>query len=198
MEELQTGALDQAAFQRVWQRVMPEPRPDCPFTVDTGPISAQPAAPVPAVQPPQPPLQTAPEPPVCLGEFSAKELPTLERLLDATEEGVQTYQALARRWRRETLLPTLAREKRRQAKRLAAARFLIAGEQYASPAAPRLSNESLALRLRGRFLAEQRLALDFFSAANASSDPCLIDLYRDMGRDCQDCAKALRTWMETR
>lgn len=200
MEELQTGALDQAAFQRVWQRVMPEPRPDCPFTVDTVSLSAPPPVPVPvpAVQSPQPPRQASPEPPICLGETSSKELPTLERLLDETEEGVQTYQALARRWRREPLLPTLAREKRRQAKRLSAARFLIAGEQYASPAAPRLSNESLSLRLRGRFQAEQRLALEFFSAANAADDPCLIELYRDMGRDCQDCAKALRTWLETR
>lgn len=200
MEELQTGALDQAAFQRVWQRVMPEPRPDCPFTVDTVPLSAPPPvpAPVPAVPSPQPLRQASPEPPMCLGETSSKELPTLERLLDEIEEGAQTYQALARRWRRETLLPTLAREKRRQAKRLAAARFLIAGEQYASPAAPRLSNESLSLRLRGRFQAEQRLALDFFAAASAASDPCLIELYRDIGRDCQNCAKALRAWMETR
>ena len=192
MEELQTGALDQAAFQRVWQRVMPEPRPDCPFIVDPPP-------PVPAPSPAPAMAPTRRERlPVCLGEASVGELPTLERLLDMAEEGAQTYQALAHRWRREELLPVLAREKRQQAKRLSAARFLIAGERYASPAAPRLSNESLPLRLRGRFQAEQRLALEFFSAAGAAADPCLIELYRDLGRGCQDCAKALRAWMEKR
>lgn len=194
MEELQTGTLDQAAFQRVWQRVMPEPRPDCPFTVDAPPV------PVPTPAPAVPAVASVRQAqlPVCLGETSAGELPALERLLDAVEEGAQTYQALARRWRREELLPALAKEKRQQAKRLSAARFLIAGERYASPAAPRLSNESLSLRLRGRFQAEQRLALEFFAAANAAADPCLIELYRDLGKGCQDCAKALRWWMEKR
>ena len=196
MEELQTRTLDQAAFQRVWQRVMPEPRPDCPFTVDPPPMPAPVPPPAPAV-PAMAPMGQAPLP-VCLGEASAAELPALERLLDGVEEGAQTYQALARRWRREELLPALAREKRQQAKRLSAARFLIAGERYASPAAPPMSNEGLALRLRGRFQAEQRMALQFFAAANAASDPCLIELYRELARGCQDSAQALRAWMEKR
>ena len=199
MEELQTGTLDQAAFQRVWQRVMPEDRPDCPFTVDTVPIPAPPP-PVPVPPPPAAVPQTprqAPSPePVCLGEGSSRELPMLERLLDETVGGERFYRALERRWRREGLLSALAQEKRRQGKRLSAARFLITGERYVPSPAPAPGKESLSLQLRTRFQAEQRLALAFFQAANIAADPCLIELYRALGKDCQDCAKGLRSWME--
>ena len=34
MNEPQTPALDQASFRRVWQRVMPQDRMDCPFTLE--------------------------------------------------------------------------------------------------------------------------------------------------------------------
>ncbi len=197
MEELQTGVLDQAAFQRVWQRVMPEPRPDCPFTVDTAPIPAPPP-PAPMVPSPAPPAarQAPPLRPVCLGEGSAGELPLLERLLDETAEGERFYQALSRRWRGEEILPVLTREKRRQGKRLRAARFLITGTQYTPSPSPAPGRERLSLQFRSRFQTEQRLALAFFQAANTAADPCLIELYRALGKDCQDCARLLREWME--
>lgn len=40
-------SCDQEVFERVWRRVMPEDRPDCPFTL------GEDAAAPPAVQPPQ-------------------------------------------------------------------------------------------------------------------------------------------------
>lgn len=200
MEELQTGALDQAAFQRVWQRVMPEDRPDCPFTVDTVPIPAPPSPAVPMMVPPSAAApasrQEGPPEGACLGEGSARELPLLERLLDETVAGARIYRALERRWRREGLLSILAQEKSRQGKRLSAARFLITGESYTPSPTPAPGKESLSLQLRARFQAEQRLALAFFQAANTAADPCLIELYRTLGKDCQGCVKALRGWME--
>lgn len=200
MEELQTGVLDQAAFQRVWQRVMPEPRPDCPFTVDAVPTPLPPPPAAPMVPPPAPPgtRQIPPAQPVCLGEASSRELPLLERLLDETAEGERFYRALSRQWRREELLPALAREKLRQGKRLGAARFLIAGTSYTPSPTSAPGKGRLALHLRTRFQAEQRLALAFFQAANTAADPCLIELYRTLGKECQDCARALRDWMERR
>lgn len=188
MDQPQNGGLDQAAFQRVWQRVMPEPRPDCPFTLEPPPA---PAVPVPA------PSAAPQPPPVCLGEGSVGDLPTLQALLTQTAEGARVYRELARQWRREPLLHTLAEEKRRHVKRLSAAHFLIAGERY-FPVAERSEPllPPLALRLRERFQAEQRLALAFFQAANAATDPCLIELYRELGKRCQEMAGALRTWME--
>lgn len=47
--------LDRAAFQRVWQRVMPQDRTDCPFTLDPPEEKIQQTA---ALQ--SPPVQTAP------------------------------------------------------------------------------------------------------------------------------------------
>lgn len=37
--------LDQAAFQRVWRRVMPQDRADCPFTLDPAQEAAEPTPP---------------------------------------------------------------------------------------------------------------------------------------------------------
>ncbi len=194
MEETQSVQLDRAAFQRVWRRVMPEDRPDCPFTLDP-PTPAPPAAPLPVQAPSA--LRTPPaQAPVCLGEASAAALPELERLTAAAVDGERIYRALARRWRREPLLPELARSKRRQAGRLAAACFLISGTRFSPPPTPAPAREELPLALRTRFQAEQRLALQLLSASGAVADPCLIELYRELARQCQSCAGRIRAWME--
>ena len=84
--------LDHAAFARVWRRVMPEDRPDCPFTLE-------PSAP-PALSTPTSPAAAAAAPAVpcaCLGEGSARDLPELERMLRQTTDDFRIYRALARR-----------------------------------------------------------------------------------------------------
>ena len=49
------GPEDNAAFRRVWARVMPEPREDCPFLLRETPSSAlpSPALPVPSLPVPE-------------------------------------------------------------------------------------------------------------------------------------------------
>ena len=186
------AVLDQAAFQQVWRRVMPEDRPDCPFTLNS------PA--VPAMAPPPHPIppRQAPSPgpaPVCLGQASAGELPILVQLLDQTVDGYRIYRSLARRTR-EALPPSLAAVKHQQARRLSAAHFLISGKRHSSPPTPAPQFHSLALSLRSRYQAEQQSALALFSAANTSSDPCLIDLYRSLAAENQSLAGQLRLWIE--
>lgn len=211
MQETQPPAnLDQDAFRRVWQRVMPEDRADCPFTVDAPnlPTPATPPQPVtqtanlppfmaPATTPPGPPPRPMSlAPPVCLGEQSAGELPQLEELLAATAEGLQIYRSLARRWPREPLLAQLATEKLRQVRRLSAAHFLIAGKEHPLPAGQLPRFDSLPLALRSRHRAEQESALALLLASNSSSDPCLIELYRELGLECQNLAKRIRARLE--
>lgn len=58
--------LDRAAFQRVWRRVMPQDRADCPFTLEGPAEEPQPAAPVPVTAAPvqEPADQATAEAPV--------------------------------------------------------------------------------------------------------------------------------------
>ena len=210
MNEPQTPALDQASFRRVWQRVMPQDRMDCPFTLEEPQAeavkaSALPPQPVPAPAVPAPlpprPAPTLPTPTLCLGDASARELPTLERLLDLTWESRRVYRGLTRPVRqagrgREPLFSDLMAAKERQARRLATAHFLISGEHCEMTAGPLPRFPSLHLALRDRYRAEQQTALLCLTAAAASQDPCLMELYRELAAENQDLAGRLREWLE--
>ena len=213
MNETPTPALDSAAFEKVWRRVMPEDRHDCPFTVDVPTAPAETT--VPAVAPPSPPSPPATIPPfqaptqmpdravtmpqACLGEASRAALPELERLLTQTNDAARIYRALARRARgTRNFLSSLAATKERQVRRLSTARFLIVGEVFAFPPTVFPRTASLPLALRERYQAEQRSALDFLAAAQRTGDPCLIQLYRDLADENQTLAGQIRERLEGR
>ena len=215
MNETPTPALDSAAFQKVWRRVMPEDRHDCPFTLD-GPTAPTETT-VPSVAPPSPTSPPAPLPPMpvpvpapvpamtqttpqaCLGEGSRSALPELERLLTRTNDAARIYRALARRARgTRSFLFSLAAAKEGQVRRLAAARFLILGEAFVFPPTVMPQAASIPLALRERYQAEQRSALDFLNAAQRTSDPCLIQLYRDLADENQVHAGQIRERLEQR
>jgi hypothetical protein len=101
-----------------------------------------------------------------------------------------------RRGRGQGLFAHLAQAKREQGKRLGAAYFLIAGERLLPPSAGGGPAGALPLAVRARYQAEQRAALELFTAANAAADPCLIELYRALATEDQDHAGRLRTWLE--
>lgn len=216
MNEPQTSAsLDREAFQRVWRRVMPEDRLDCPFTLedqaaapdtaDQPPAAAAPAPP-PVLSPPvQPhfvrPLTTTPPLlPICLGEGSNCDLPALEAMLALAADGWRIYRSLARpkgrqsqnRTHREGLFSTLAEAKQHQVRRLAAAHFLICGREHTPLPTDAPSFSSLPMALRARFQAEQQDAVQLLAAANAAGDPCLMELYRTLALENQGFAKQLR------
>ncbi len=187
---------DAEQFRRVWRRVMPTDRPDCPFTLD-------PPLPAPVPPPPmplQPPVPQRREPPLYLGEDCAGDLPTLARLLCLTEESRAAYRALKSRrgtHRREALPGKLHTAKENQLRRLNAVYFLIAGEKCDLPGfGERVIWPSLPLAVRDCYRREQRAALRFLTAANSVCSPQLIDLCREIGRENQVHAEQLRAWLE--
>lgn len=198
MNETPTPTVDTAAFQKVWQRVMPEDRHDCPFTLDTPTApAAMPPAPVPAPVPAPAMAQTPPL--ACLGEGSRTALPELEGLLAQTIDAARIYRALARRARgAKNFLSSLARVKEGQARRLSAARFLILGETFTPGHTLFPQTASLPLALRERYQTEQRAALDLLAAAQRTADPCLIQLYRDLADENQTMAGQIRERLEGR
>lgn len=189
------GELDRATFQRVWGRVMPEgDRPDCPFTVPPQPPA--PSCPMPpAVTPPAPPARPLP---ICLGEGSSADLPRLEELLRQVVDARRIYRALARRTG-ERLARELASAKDIHARRLRTAYFLIAGTNPSQPpTTPAPERSGLAAALRERFRAEQQLALACLTAAAHTADPCLMELYRELGKESQNHAGRIRSCLERR
>lgn len=183
--------LDHAAFARVWRRVMPEDRPDCPFTLE-------PSAP-PALSTPASPAAAAAAPAVpcaCLGEGSARDLPELERMLRQTTDDFRIYRALARRLGQGGLFSTLAVEKKRQVRRLSTASFLISGKQYTAPPTPAPGTLTLPLAMRERFQAEQRAGSALLAAAETAADPCLAGLYRILAEEDRDHARRLWARLE--
>lgn len=205
--------LDPAAFERVWRRVMPQDRPDCPIELNT-PRQEPPAVEAPAVM--NPPMArtmpsplpapcpartvTAEVPEPCLGERSAAALPTLAALIEMAREGRQIYVALSRPVRgqgaRTAQLRELASVKEGQLRRLRTAYFLIAGTEPEGTAVPPRRPPSLPLTLRARYHAEQSFALACLTAVGQTADPCLIELYRELVEQSQGLAGQLRELLE--
>lgn len=204
-------SCDQEVFERVWRRVMPEDRPDCPFTLGEDaaapPAVQPPAAALPAVVHTAPAGEQAPSRPVvgeehdvpCLGASSAVYGAQLQRLIDRELADWRAYQALSRRAQGNSgrVLATIAADERRHAKRLSTAYFLISGVRYlpADRAAPRLESTFLGT-LRARFLAEQRGEAAYRAAAEGCQDPCLRALYLELAQEEQGHSLALRSILE--
>lgn len=183
------GVEDRAVFERVWRRVMPEDRPDCPFVLEEPPEeNAAGSTQLPV------PIQAAPavrtgttyqeEPDVpCLGAASAIYGAQLQAFIEGELADWKLYQALARRagGSGSRTLSTIAADERRHAKRLSTAYFLISGVRYwpmeRAAAAPL---PTLAGTLRQRFGEEQRGAASYLAAAEETADPCLRDLYLEL------------------
>lgn len=257
--ELGMYACDRELFDRVWKRVMPEQRPDCPITVDPPLHSPAPASmsgagtPAPPCVPdnapdrpaepaPAPPEEAAsvpadspapelpasaesvampaadepmPEPPEsaahtgddfprpdavpCLGSGSAGHGGQLQEDILAALEGWQLYRHLARKvtGSASRTLSALASEKHRQARKLAAAHFLISGVRYWPTdklETPRVN--SWLGTLRRRFAAEQQMDSRWRAASLDTEDPCLADLYCELAEECAAHAGVLRTLLE--
>ena len=117
-QEQLSPSCDQETFARVWRRVMPEDRADCPFVLPA------------ALPAPDPSGREEPGPArPCLEPASAGSGARLQQYIDRALAGWRSYRALARRipgapGRR---LAALAGGERRLARRLSAAYFLLSG-----------------------------------------------------------------------
>ena len=119
---------------------------------------------------------------------------TLEAL-----EGLQFYRHLARRTRGTAArtLTGLAADAHQQARRLAAAYFLMSGMRYwpsEQLAAPAIS--SFWGALRQRHLAEQQAELSYRMAADDTDDPTLAELYQQLTEACRGRCRQLRALLE--
>lgn len=205
---------DRDLFLRVWQRVMPEERADCPIVVER-PEGMNELA-VPAMQTMAVPMteeQTAqPAPAVddagddfptrddvsCLGSAAIVDQERLQDLIGQELVCWRTYQALARRGGQGSrTLSAMAGNCRRRAKRLSAALFLISGvrfwpaEQITVPM-PR----SYFGALREQFLTEQNRGEAYRAHAEESRDACLRALYLDLADECMEHAARIRMLLE--
>ncbi len=211
MDELTLPAPEhQEVFQRVWARVMGEQAapPEGPAipAMEMAPAAASvmgaaaparvtdsPSTPPAAVgeslpQPNEP--QTQPEPDSRTARLRAQILEALE--------GWQFYRHLARRARAGArVLRDLAADQHRQARRLAAAYFLLTGVRYwptdtltTPPRTP------LWGALRRRHQAEQGAQQAYLAAAQDAGDPELVELYQQLAQDCEEHCYQLRGLLE--
>lgn len=204
-------SCDQEVFERVWRRVMPEDRPDCPFTLGEDaaapPAIQPPAVALPAVVHTAPADEQAPSRPVvgeehdvpCLGASSAVYGAQLQRLIDRELADWRAYQALSRRAQGNSgrVLATIAADERRHAKRLSTAYFLISGVRYwPVDRVPNPSPAPFSAALREHFMEEQRGAAAYQTAAAETADPCLHELFLELAGEEDSHAWLLRSVLE--
>lgn len=182
-QEQLSPSCDQETFARVWRRVMPEDRADCPFVLPA------------ALPAPDPSGREEPGPArPCLEPASAGSGARLQQYIDRALAGWRSYRALARRipgapGRR---LAALAEGERRLARRLSAAYFLLSGVRYWPAGGPdRPSPLPADAALRERFLEERRLSAASRAAAEGCGDPCLGALFQELAAGAEDRARAV-------
>lgn len=135
----------------------------------------------------------------CLGSGSAGHGEQLREDILSALEGWQLYRHLARKVTggAARALSALASEKHKQARRLAAAYFLISGVRYWPTdrlETPRIS--SWLGTLRRRFAEEQQMDSRWRAASLDTEDACLANLYGELAEGCAAHAGVLRTLLE--
>ena len=197
-QELLPGC-SREVFERVWKRVMPEARQDCPFEValpEERPLPAVVTSAVPAVDRE---VETGEEEITCLGPASAVHGPQLQQYIDQELMAHRCCQAMARRVPGSggRMLSALAAEKRRRAKRLSTAYFLISGVRYwpvAQLTRPRMT--TYVGGLRQLYQRGQALTEEFHSCRSHAATQDLAQLYAQLAQaGAKRCAQ-LRQLLE--
>lgn len=151
---------DRELFARVWRRVMPEDREDCPIRL------------------------LEPEAPVQSSERPADSV-LLQRFIAGERNDARTYRALARRtWGRSArILSQIADDEQSHAKRLSTAYFILTGIQLRPPENEFSFRGSYPGVLRRRLMEEQAGAEAYRRAAADASDPWLRETYGALAED---------------
>lgn len=193
---------DRDLFLRVWRRVMPEPREDCPIEVDTDDEN-YPALTDNSLRNAVSPARNTrkeamPNTVMCLGTASNVYGDQLQRFIARELADARYYRSLAGMAgnRAEKALRQISKEERSHAGRLSAAYFLISGvhfwpERIANPVIP-----SFLGALRQRFAAEQQGHWDYNAAAAATGDNLLKELYLILAAEEQTHANLIRGVLE--
>lgn len=192
--KLSLQPFDPEVFQRVWNRVMPD-QDRSPIAMDA---PAQPAVPALSPAPEQPP-ETPPQVPLtCLGEGSRPYTQAIRDIMDQTRGFLRSLQALSRRSgsRAARVLSGIAGDLRREERRLSTAHFLITGERYSPSQTGAVPSGPLPLALRALFQQLHQRAAQARAAAQGMGDPCLQQLFQDLGEDAEFYAQRLRALLE--
>lgn len=192
--KLSLQPFDPEVFQRVWNRVMPD-QDRSPIAMDA---PAQPAAPALSPAPEQPP-ETPPQVPLtCLGEDSRPYTQAIRDMMDQTRGFLRSLQSLSRRSgsRAARVLSGIAGDLRREERRLSTAHFLITGERYSPSQTGAVPSGPLPLALRALFQQLHQRAAQARAAAQGMGDPCLQQLFQDLGEDAEFYAQRLRALLE--
>lgn len=204
---------EQERFERVWRRVMPEDRTDCPFT-----LYGEEDAPDHRLMPPDGDIPTPNCPPVSmelglapmapmlpppaqpdidndvplLGASAAVYGGLLQGMIADELSDAHTYQNMSRRVTGNTarVLAGIAADERRHAKRLSVAYFLISGVRYWPDKLPGTPMSTFMGGTRARFIAEQKGEAAYRAAAAATSDPSLRELFLELAAD-----EAAHAWL---
>ena len=185
----QCGA-DREVFERVWRRVMPEDRPDCPFTLYSEEEMEQAAV--------QPAEEKRTELVPIPAEQSGGDGAVLQAFIADELSDWRTYQTLARRipGGNGRALMGVAADERRHAGRLSAAYFLLSGVKFWPPAESELPREGWMAILRRRYWAERKGAEAYRTAAGRTGDSTLRELYLELAGDEEAHAGVIRGILE--
>lgn len=185
----QCGA-DREVFERVWRRVMPEDRPDCPFTLYSEEEMEQAAV--------QPAEEKRTELVPIPAEQSGGDGAVLQAFIADELSDWRTYQTLARRipGGNGRALMGVAADERRHAGRLSAAYFLLSGVKFWPPAELELTKEGWMALLRRRYWAERKGAEAYRTAAGRTGDSALRELYLELAGDEEAHAGVIRGILE--
>lgn len=202
MEEMRD--LDrEAVIQRVWKRVMEGREEGAPQ------VLREEAAPHGSLQGEEGELGVLPAPmpqsksdfpvgAVFLGEGSLDMVPHLQAFIRHELEDMRAYQALAKRTGgpQARVFQTMAQEEKTHAKRLSAACFLISGIRFWPEGGKAAPPASYLGSLRQRFGEEQAGMAAYLAGAEATSDPCLRQLFLELAREEWEHACKIRTLVE--
>ena len=186
MEQQTIPGVDREVFERVWRRVMPEDRADCPFTLpEERALPAVPAA--------------APEPAADLGTGSpARSGEALRQYIDGELASWQQCRALARRLSGPAgrALAAVAGDELRHARRLSALYFLLSGVRYWPRQGADRPSTAVPAALRERYWAAHRTAETYQAAARQVDGGRQAALFTQLAKEEERHLAALQSALE--
>ena len=189
MEHGSIPGVDREVFERVWRRVMPEDRADCPFTLP----EAEPAAAIRPAPADAEAADTSGDPPSTSPWGEA-----LRQYIDGEVAGWRQCQALARRLpgRGGRELAAAAGQELRHARRLSALYFLLSGVRYWPRSQAAGLRGPLPAALRERFWAFHRASETYRTAAGRAEDPRLAELFNQLAGEEAARLRGIREALE--